>query len=193
DAADPGADDRADAIAVAVADRQAGLVERLLRRGDGVVGEPVHAAGLFAVEVPLEIEAPDLASEPGLVLGRIGPRDRGGARSALARRPPGRLHVAGEGRPQADPGYDDAPLTHRGIIGARHARPAVRRRRPATPPAAARSTGLGTSSGRAVDRAGDGRDDPRERLADDDRQGARPKVEAGPRAGQQRALRRDPE
>jgi hypothetical protein len=98
DAADAGADEHADTVAVFVRDFKAAVVHRLLGGGDGELREAIHLASFFFVAPLMGIEVLDL-----------GPKRDGIARSIKE----------GEGRDAALPGKDGLPtlfrpMRHRG-------------------------------------------------------------------------------
>ena len=66
DAPDAAADDHVDAVPVHLTGVEVGLPAGFLRRHGGELGETVHPARLFAIQVVFGIEPLDLGGEPGV-------------------------------------------------------------------------------------------------------------------------------
>ncbi len=100
---------------------QTGRRHRLTGRGDGELGEPVRAADLLPVHVPLGLETLHLRGEAHIEFGAgLEMGDAGGAAGTIQQRAPGRGQIVPDRRQQAGAGHDH-PVSP---VGAEfHARP----------------------------------------------------------------------
>src|SRR5439155_385006 len=93
-----------------LADREAGVFEGHLRRGDRKVAEAVHAARALGTEESGRIEGLDLSRDPGPQSGRIEPCQGPDAAPACANPFPELPAPGPDRRDGADPGQRDAAL-----------------------------------------------------------------------------------
>ena len=97
ESADSRADVHADAVRLARAEREPGVVHRHLGRRQRVVDERVHLLDLFGVDEVGGVEVLDLGGDPAVEEGRIESRDAADARLPSDEGGPGLLDARPEG------------------------------------------------------------------------------------------------
>ena len=109
EAADARADMNADAVVVGLVDLQAGVVHRLLRRGDGEVDKAAHFAGLFLVDEEERVEILHFGGEAHRMAGEIEGFDLGHAAAAGKQALPHFADGPANSTDEAQSGDDDSP------------------------------------------------------------------------------------